>query len=47
MLGYFTISTHTHITVFIREHEGKAHLHYDKKGVEIADDNWGILLIME
>ena len=34
---------HTHITVFIREHEGKAHLYHDKQGMEIPDDNGRIL----
>ena len=33
-----------HITVFIREHEGKAHLYYDKQRMEIPYDNGRILL---
>ena len=30
---------HSHIIVLIREHEGKAHLHHDKQGMEVPDDN--------
>ncbi len=32
---YLTVFAHTHITVLIREHEGKAHLYYDKQRMEI------------
>ena len=35
--------THTHITVLIRGHEGKAHLYHDKQGMEIPYDNGRIL----
>ncbi len=41
--GFFTMLAHTHIAVLIREHEGKAHLHHDKQGVEIPYDNGRIL----
>ena len=34
---------HTHITVLVREHEGKAHLHHDKQRMEIPYDNGRIL----
>lgn len=37
--GFFTVFAHTHITVLIREHEGKAHLHHDKQGMEVPYDN--------
>ena len=28
--GFVAVLAYTHITVLIREHEGKAHLHHDK-----------------
>ena len=34
---------HTHITVLIREHERKTHLHHDEQGMEIPYDNGRIL----
>ena len=37
--GFFTMFAHTHIAVLIREHEGKAHLHHDKQGMEVPYDN--------
>jgi len=37
------VLAHTHITVLIREHERKAHLHHDEQGVEIPYDDGRIL----
>ena len=34
---------HTYITVLIREHERKTHLHHDEQGMEIPYDNGRIL----
>ena len=29
--SFFTMLAHTHITLLIRKHEGKAYLHYDQQ----------------
>ena len=46
--GFFTVLAHTHITVLIRKHERKAHLHHDEQGKhvrtkkEILDDDGNV-----
>lgn len=36
---------HTHSTVLIRKHEGKAHLYHDQQRMEIPHDNGRIFLL--